>query len=573
MHNKNISASVTNQSNLTPEVENVRNFYNKNSINFSRMVPDPVARSHNLSLAARMGVQPGNYIFDAGCGAGIPAIHIAQSFPGTRIEGITISEVEATEAQIRIAQANLVDRVRVQVGDFHSPPFPDNVFDVVFFNDSIKYSSHLPQVLAEAKRVLRPKGILYITGLFVKEPPLSKLEQQSLDEINQQELEGSHVIPLKNLVYFVQQAGFQTIEYDENQTFKMPALALRLASANSLHPHLPLFFGDIKAVKPARATINQNRIQPSCITSITSSPGENRHQENLRYIEQHKEIFDIENSYPLNLFEEFIGKQRKGKGGSIACCCNIDKNRYYPSRFAYLSPGYASDPKMKLLDIEDFLAFSRRIEERPEFEINRRLLQQFLATGLDPSKVNMVTVAVDVRPELRHSRIKLYLTIRDYPEKIAIATSLCGEQRDWGKLIVNGELLVGFDFFFNNQAAVEVYPTFYSNDLQRPDVQAYLTSTLPPKALPLLKESGALQIGISDENDSDVLYFTNLKSPNSAVDYLNNQMVDRVHAHYRNRAFNNLYLGIPESEFSASYIQRVKMYYHMNDFLHKIKPE
>jgi cyclopropane fatty-acyl-phospholipid synthase-like methyltransferase len=106
MQNNSISPSVPTQSSPTSEAEKVRAFYNKNSINFSRMVPDPVARSHNLDLAARMGIQPGNYIFDAGCGAGIPAIHIAQSYPGTRIEGITISEVEAAEAQIRIAQAN-----------------------------------------------------------------------------------------------------------------------------------------------------------------------------------------------------------------------------------------------------------------------------------------------------------------------------------------------------------------------------------------------------------------------------------------------------------------------------------
>ncbi|MEG4440452.1 DUF5838 family protein [Microcoleus sp. AT9_B5] len=565
MQNNSISPSVPTKSNLTPEVENVRAFYNKNSINFSRMVPDPVARSHNLSLAARMGIQPGNYIFDAGCGAGIPAIHIAQSFPGTRIEGITISEVEAAEAQIRIAQANLVDRVRVQVGDFHAPPFPDEVFDVVFFNDSIKYSNQVSQVLAAVKRVLRPGGTLYITGLFVKEPPLSPLEQRSLDEINQQEMQGSHVIPLKNLVEFVRQAGFQALEYDENQMVKMPALALRLASANFLHPHLPLFFGDIKAVKPARA-IAQNRRQPS---GVTSSLTRNRHEENLRYIENHKQIFDIENSYLLNLFEEFVGKQQKDQGGSIACGCNIEKDRSYPARFYYCFESLPSNPAAKLLDLEAFLSFCHHIEKRPEFRINRRLLQQFLATGLDPSKILNMSFGVDVRPEPRHSRIKLYLLIRNDPEKIAIATALCGEQRDWEQLIVNATLLVGFDFFFDNRAAVEVYPTFYPADLQRPDVQAYLTSTRPAKALTLIDESKWFQIGISDENDSDVLYFNSVKSPNSFVGKLGNEMVKQVHAHYQNRVFHDLYIGIPESEFSAESIQRAKMYYMMNDLMNK----
>ncbi|MDZ8025077.1 MAG: DUF5838 family protein [Nostoc sp. DedQUE11] len=568
MHNNYMNLSDSIQSNQTAEVEKVRTFYNKHSINFSRMVPDPVARSHNLSLAVRIGIQPGNYIFDAGCGAGIPAIHIAQSFPGTRIEGITISQVEAAEAQIRIAQANMVDRVRVQVGDFHSPPFPNEVFDVVFFNDSIKYSNRLPQVLAEVKRVLRPGGTLYITGLFVKEPPLSLLEQQALDEINRQELQGSHVIPLKNLVEFVQQAGFQAIEYDEDQTAKMPGLALRLGIANFMHPHLPLFFGDIKAVKPLK-TKAQNRIQSS--VAISSYDGE-RHQENLRYVEEHKQIFDIENSYLLNLFKEFVGKQQKGKGGLIACACNIEKDRYYPGRFYYAFEPHRSDPAMKLLDLESFLSFSHRIEQRPELQINRSLLQQFLATGIDPSKIKNMSFGIDVRSEPRHSRVKLFILIKDYPEKIAIAIGLCGEQRDWKNLITNGMLLVGFDFFCDNQAAVEVYPTFLPADLQRPDVQAYLSSTLPAKALPLLNESKCLQIGISDENDSDVLYFDNFDSPHSAVDYLGNQMVKQVHAHYRNRVFDDLCIGIPESDFSANSIQRAKMYYKMNKFLSSMKP-
>lgn len=566
MHNYSISSSNILTSNGTSDVEKARTFYNNHSLNFSRMVPDPVARSHNLALAARMGIQPGNYIFDAGCGAGIPAIHIAQSFPGTRIEGITISEVEAAEAQIRIAQANLVDRVRVQVGDFHLLPFPDEVFDVVFFNDSIKYSNYVAQVLAEAKRVLRPGGTLYITGLFVKEPPLSPAEQQDFTAF-QQLLEGSHIITHKKTVEFVEQAGFQAIESDKDQAVKMPALAWRLAVTKSIFPNVPLHFGDIKAVKPAKVK-TQNPKQ-NCV--LISNAARERHQENLRYIEEHKQIFDIENSYLLNLYEELIGKQRQGKGGAISCCCNIDRDRLYPARFGYLSEVNVPDPAMKLLDVEDFLSFSRRIEERPEFQINRGLLQQFLATGLDPSKVDMVIFAIDVRPEPRDSRIKLYFTIRNYPEKTATAIALCGEQRDWRNLIINGMLLVGFDFFFDNRAAVEVYPTFYKADLQRPDVQAYLTSILPEKALPLLKDSRCLQIGISDQNDSDVLYFANFQSPNSAVDYLDNQMVQQVHSHYRNRVFHDLYLGIPEAEFSNHSIQRVKMYYHRNQFVNKVK--
>ena len=270
MNGNSINPSVPLPEDRIPGVEKVRTFYNKNPIQLSRIVPDEVARSHNLGLAARAGIQPGDYIFDAGCGVGTPAIHIAQSFPGTRFDGITISEVEATEAQILVAQANLVDRVRVQVGDFHDPPFPNEVFDVVFFNDSIKYSNHYPKVLAEAKRVLRPEGTLYITGLFVKDLPLSSLEQQALNKAKQEALYGSNIISLKQMIEFVQQEGFQSLEYDENQTAKMPAFAFCMAYANSNYPHLPLFCADIKAVKPVKNKV-QNTIQNSVFVSYDRS--------------------------------------------------------------------------------------------------------------------------------------------------------------------------------------------------------------------------------------------------------------------------------------------------------------
>jgi LynF/TruF/PatF family peptide O-prenyltransferase len=308
----------------------------------------------------------------------------------------------------------------------------------------------------------------------------------------------------------------------------------------------------------------QNLIQSS---ALVSSPIQNRHEENLRYIEDHQQIFDIENSYLLNLFKEFIGEKRKYKGGSISCCCNIENDHLYPERFVYLCEVRVSDPTIRLLDIEDFLSFSYHVEERPEIQIDRSLLQQFLATGLDPSKVVMLIFGIDNRPELRHSRIKIYVTVRNYPEKIATAIALCGKQRDWGNLIVNGTLQIGFDFFFNNRAAVEVYPIFYKADLQRPDVQSYLAKRLPAKLLPLLQESEYLQIGISNDNESDVLYF---KASNNMMNSLGNERVKQVYSKYRNLVFEDLYIGIPESEFSAESIQSVKMYYQMNDCLRSI---
>ncbi|MCC3413902.1 MAG: PatA/PatG family cyanobactin maturation protease [Microcoleus sp. PH2017_01_SCD_O_A] len=260
MHNNVINPSVSLQENKTSKNEILRTLYNDNPLNLSVKLPEEIARAHNLGLAIRAGIQPEDYIFDAGCGMAIPAIHIAQSLPRTCFEGIAISEVEVAEAQNRIAKANLVDRIRVQVGDFHAPPFPDEVFDVAFFNDSIKYSNPYSQVLAEANRVLRPGGSLYIAGLFVKESPLSSLEQQSLNKAKEKSgvLYGSNIISLKPMMEFVEQAGFQILEYDDKQAVKMPGFALFMDQANHLYPNIPLICADIKAVKPISSKVKNS---------------------------------------------------------------------------------------------------------------------------------------------------------------------------------------------------------------------------------------------------------------------------------------------------------------------------
>jgi cyclopropane fatty-acyl-phospholipid synthase-like methyltransferase len=78
-----------------------------------------------LYLAELAGVAPGDRILDAGCGVGGPALAIARALPDVVIDGVTFSEVQAKMARERIAAANLADRVRVHLADFHRLPFSD----------------------------------------------------------------------------------------------------------------------------------------------------------------------------------------------------------------------------------------------------------------------------------------------------------------------------------------------------------------------------------------------------------------------------------------------------------------
>ena len=131
-------------------------------------------------LAELAGVSPGDHILDAGCGVGGPAMAVARAVPDVVVDGVTVSEVQATMARRLIAEAGLADRVRVQVADFHRLPFPDGTFDVALYFEVTGYSEDRRALYRESARVLRPGGTVYVKDTFCAEEPLTEAQRQAM---------------------------------------------------------------------------------------------------------------------------------------------------------------------------------------------------------------------------------------------------------------------------------------------------------------------------------------------------------------------------------------------------------
>lgn len=231
-----------------------------------------VARATNLYLAERAGIKEGDYVLDAGCGAGGPAIDIAQNIPNVKIEGITISKEQAKTAQKLVKQEGVEDQIRIQVADYHNLPFDDNIFNVVYFFESISYSDNFSDLLAEVYRVLRPGGTIYIKDVFSKEPPLSAQEQEDLKKF-EQIYASPPVICLTQMVEKARAVGFEEVESHDlsgvtntNQFMKKMQKSSDgegLTDFGKSHyyefKNLPILFGDVKAHKPVAVLVtNQN---------------------------------------------------------------------------------------------------------------------------------------------------------------------------------------------------------------------------------------------------------------------------------------------------------------------------
>ncbi len=143
---------------------------------------DPAAS--NRELARRAGLRPGERVLDAGCGLCGPALDIAAAWPDVQIDALTISPVQVARSRERIQAVALQDRVRVHEGDYHALPFADGTFDLVWYFESTGYSHDLPRLFAEAARVLRPGGRLYVKDAWRDEEPLGAQARIDLDRFD-----------------------------------------------------------------------------------------------------------------------------------------------------------------------------------------------------------------------------------------------------------------------------------------------------------------------------------------------------------------------------------------------------
>lgn len=233
------------------------------------------ARASNLALAARAGIRSGMRVLDAGCGVGGPSIHIASRLRGVRIDGITLSRVQAQLAARLVARAGLTNRVRVIQGDYHCLPFADRSFDVVYFFECTGYSYDRRRLFVEVGRVLRPGGTVYIKDVFREARALSppeQAEQRAFDRM--WALHESPTIPattaalrkagfrIRSAQRFSDMSGSHFVSSMFDHTKEGPALNDFGRRFFRRMSNLPTFFGEVIAVKATRSTRGRSPRRP-----------------------------------------------------------------------------------------------------------------------------------------------------------------------------------------------------------------------------------------------------------------------------------------------------------------------
>lgn len=107
----------------------------------------------------------GKDCLDLGTGTALIPIEICQRNDDIRIMAMDASMAMLELARYRLELANMTDRIQLYYGNVNAMPFEASYFDAVVSNTLLHHLAEPAKMLAEAWRVLRPNGLLFIRDL------------------------------------------------------------------------------------------------------------------------------------------------------------------------------------------------------------------------------------------------------------------------------------------------------------------------------------------------------------------------------------------------------------------------
>lgn len=288
-------------------------------------------------------------------------------------------------------------------------------------------------------------------------------------------------------------------------------------------------------------------------------------EKRLQFIRAHQEAFEVEPIYPLRLFEDFV----MGIEGNcvIEASCKVELDKLIASRFLFSFRNEAQDWPSYLYQA---LSFFKQVETQVGVQLDYSLLQAFLGTDFDFSRVKTFTTGIDLRREsLAESSLKIHFRVEDYLEKVHTAIALSGGEfgflEDFPKKFIARYIpQIGFDFYFDGRCEIELYFEVIEDNFDDPNVKQYLWSKMPPVALAPLQDTYVFHLGLSKANASPVFYYNLKKSKKDLLNYFRlNDAAMRVDSFYRNQETDyGGWVGVALEELEKTRIENIRLYYH-----------
>ncbi|GAB4444926.1 MAG: methyltransferase domain-containing protein [Turneriella sp.] len=179
----------------------------------------------NAAMAEQVKIPDGARILDAGCGVGATSIWLAKNC-GAHVDGITLSDLQVKKARTFARSSGVQGRVRFHRKNYLNTGFPANTFDVVWIQESSSQTYEKEKLLKETLRILKPKGRMILTDLFLLRDKLKETEQYCIDKW----CDGwamAYLPVAKKFGAQIRRAGFSQLRIFDN-TEKIAESALRI---------------------------------------------------------------------------------------------------------------------------------------------------------------------------------------------------------------------------------------------------------------------------------------------------------------------------------------------------------
>ena len=115
-------------------------------------------------------------VLDVGSGTGFFTRQLSNKYPVSQVIGLDIAEGMLSFAACQQTSADWL------CADAESLPLADNSIDIIFSSLAIQWCNHLPQLMAELKRVLKPGGSAYVATLGPETLQELKKSWQQVDD-------------------------------------------------------------------------------------------------------------------------------------------------------------------------------------------------------------------------------------------------------------------------------------------------------------------------------------------------------------------------------------------------------
>ena len=196
--------------------------------------PDDSLASAQLRMKDHMArhahLKPGQAIFEAACGVGATAIHLARNY-GVCVKATNIAQAQLDEGAERVHRAGLADRVSFAFADYHDLGGGDANFDCWWCQEALLYATDRRQVFAEARRVVKPGGRIVFTDLTLSH----KLEPEARTSF-MSEIRAPHLWAIEDYERLLSDMRFTTAERQDlnpHVALTFAAVASNLANVRS----------------------------------------------------------------------------------------------------------------------------------------------------------------------------------------------------------------------------------------------------------------------------------------------------------------------------------------------------